>query len=268
MSTTFRRLSASSRARRSSSSAERRASCVLASSRRIRSCACTRAISSRGRNGLRMKSAAPSPKVFSVISSGESDETMSTGMSRQRESALSSCRSCTPSVPGMITSSRSRSGVAFCSSKKSVSRPVADETSKPESRRTPLSDSRTLGSSSATRMRARSRGRAPGAASRPSHSMLPPERMHTVRAARLDDALEQRRDGDRAARFGHELVPVEQEPHRAGESASSATVTTSSRNALMVREVEAADAHREQPVGEPVRIRPGSSRARRPRARG
>ena len=47
-----------------------------------RRCASTRASSSRTRNGLAMKSAAPKPSDFTVASSGGIDDTISTGRSR------------------------------------------------------------------------------------------------------------------------------------------------------------------------------------------
>ena len=213
-----------------------------------------------------MKSAAPRPKVFSVISSGESDETIRTGMSRQRESALSSCSSCTPSVPGMMTSSRSRSGGARCSSSNSVSRPVADDTSKPESRRTPrerIEDALVVVRDEDARG-----GHAvvPSSACRPSHSTLPPDRMHTVRRRGLHDSLEQRGDGDRAARLRHELVPVEQEAHRTRQR----VVAARSRRRRETRDGARSSGCRSAPRAGRRQVRPGSrrsSRARRPRAR-
>ena len=53
-----------------------------------RTSAWTRASSSRGRYGLRMKSAAPSPSDRTEASSGGCAESMSTGKSRQRSSLL------------------------------------------------------------------------------------------------------------------------------------------------------------------------------------
>ena len=68
MSTIAARLRASSRA--------------WASALPTRMCASTRASSSRTRKGLEMKSAAPRPRAFTVASSGDIEETMSTGRSR------------------------------------------------------------------------------------------------------------------------------------------------------------------------------------------
>src|SRR2546422_3667470 len=65
-------------------------------------CALTRASSSRTRNGLGMKSAAPRPSDFTVASSGGMDEIISTGRSRNRSSAFIFWSSCRPSTLGIM----------------------------------------------------------------------------------------------------------------------------------------------------------------------
>ena len=79
------------------------------SSRPTRRCALTRASSSRTRNGLGMKSAAPRPSERTVASSGGIEEIIRTGRSLNRGSDLTRCSSWRPSTLGIMMSSRSRS---------------------------------------------------------------------------------------------------------------------------------------------------------------
>ena len=98
---------------------ERASARAWLSSRPTRRWALTRASSSRTRNGLGMKSAAPRPRERTVASSGGIEEIIRTGRSLKRGSALTRCSSCSPSTLGIMMSSSSRSNgsAARCSNR-------------------------------------------------------------------------------------------------------------------------------------------------------
>src|SRR6185312_2918916 len=96
-----------------------------------RRCAFTRASSSRTRNGLGMKSAAPSPKERTVASSGGMEEIIRTGRSLNRGSALTRCSNCRPSTRGIMMSSSSRSNCSAVRWSNRCSPPATVSTSYP-----------------------------------------------------------------------------------------------------------------------------------------
>jgi len=102
---------------------------ATASSCAVRMWAFTRASSSRTRNGLAMKSAAPRPSDLTVASSGGMEEIISTGRSRNRSSAFIFASSCRPSTLGIMMSSSSRWGRSCSSFPMSPSPPGATITS-------------------------------------------------------------------------------------------------------------------------------------------